>query len=204
MVTDYKEDAMTRYRSRMTKAAPFGGTLVLGLILTAGTTQSPAPHGPGSAVVDVLPSPVQWSGPHSEVRDGRLIQVTDQKAWARLWAEHRGERAERLIAHGGGVAAPRVDFERYLVIAMFRGDTKNRDGEHLVSLEERSNDVRLRFDSYTFQTASFDGPDRGEAASSYGMWLVPRTGKPIVIEENTQGLLGAEPKWTWRRTLPAP
>jgi hypothetical protein len=185
----------TSIRLGILAAAALGGAIALGL--------APAQEQGADASKELI-SPVQWSGPHSRIRDKRLVQIADREAWMELWAEHKGDKAERLIAHGGGVAAPRIDFERYLVVAMFRGETTNCDGESLVSLEEREKDVLLRFDSFTFQTSSFDGPDHGEPASSYGMWLVPRTGKPITIEENTQGLIGREPIWTARGTLVPP
>ena len=195
---------MTRIPSVVLAAALTALTAWLGLGAAAGGSEWSSNCQPEILAAEPLFSPVQWSGPRSEIRDPRLIQITDQESWNRLWTEHQGARAERLIAHGGGVASPRIDFERYLVIAMFRGETTNCDGERLVSLQERKDDVLLRFDSFTFQTSSFDGPDRGEAARSYGLWLVPRTGKPITIEENTQGMLDREPTWTWRTSMPAP
>jgi len=183
---------------------PIGGALAVGTSLPRGAPNGQTPIQPEANAAEQVSSPVRWSGPRSQIRDQRLIQVGDQESWSRLWSEHQGEHVERLIAHGGGVAAPRIDFERFLIVAMFRGDSTNCDGERLVSLHERPQDLFLRFDSYSFQTMSIDGPDHGEAVRPYGIWVVPRTGKPITVEENTQGMLDREPTWTWRKTFPAP
>ena len=48
--------------------------------------------------------------------------------------------------------------------------------------------LRVRFDHKSYQTSGPDGG--GERVQPFGMFVIPRTDKPIVLEENTQGLIG--------------
>lgn len=146
------------------------------------------------------PPVISFSGPHSAITERAFHFITTQATFADLWASHIGEKAERMIAHSGGVIGPTIDFERFAVVAYFRGRSYNCDGEYVISIDEFEDRVRIRFDSHTFQTSSFgDEPDPGERVTPYGIWVISRTNKSIVLEENTQGLIGREPVWTERQ-----
>jgi hypothetical protein len=134
---------------------------------------------------------VSFIGADSAIADRRLVRIGDADAWRALWTEHRGERASRNAFDDP--VAPEIDFDHNIVIANFRGDGWNCHGDFIVSLKERADDVLLRFDSRTFQTAGPDGG--GIRVRPYGIWIIPRFDKPIVVEENVQGLIGRPPKW---------
>lgn len=156
----------------------------------AGADGAPGPDGlPGKPYVAL-------SGHDSAITERRCVRVTDAETWAALWKEHRGEKLETNAS--GWPTTPVIDFERCMVIAVFRGESWNANGEYVESIEEVDRHVRLRFDSHTFQTSGPDGG--GVRVTPFGIWVIARTEKPIVIEENVQGLIGQPPKWKeqWR------
>lgn len=131
---------------------------------------------------------VQFIGHDSRITQPRFVLVKDDAAWASLWSEHIGAAA------GAGAmarhAAPKIDFSRYIVVGAFAGATTNQDGEvaEMVGIEAEL--VRVRYVPSTFQSASAIGgePDRGVATTPYGLWVIERTEKPIVIEQGARGL----------------
>ncbi len=163
--------------------------LILGLA-GAGIAFGVAMAQPGQST---RPPAVQWSGPDSAIEELRWERVRSPEAWRNLWAAHRGERAS--LAAQGWVLAPEIDFERYEVVAYFRGQSANNNGERASAVFVREGVNVLRFDSASFQTASFDGEDKGVAGRAFGIWVIERSDRAIVVEENVQGLIGGEPVW---------
>lgn len=136
---------------------------------------------------------VEWVGAHSKILDKGFQRIRTQQDWEALWHRHTGEGVrfkDAVYAY-----PPRIDFSRFEAIAFFRGPSTNTDGEEVVSIGEVGDALRIRFDSITYQTESFHGEDHGIACEPFGIWVIDRTTKPIVIEENVQGLLNQPPKW---------
>ncbi len=137
---------------------------------------------------------VQWIGADSKRTEPGFEIVRDDAAWRALWGAHTGTDT----TPGGAMrrhAAPEVNFDRCVVVAHFRGRSTNHDGEVVHGVDESAERVRVRFIADTFQTASFDGPDRGVATTPYGIWVLPRTEKPVVIEEGTRELKNEPVRW---------
>jgi hypothetical protein len=144
---------------------------------------------------------VEWVGAHSKILEKGFQRVRTQEDWDALWHRHTGVNAQ--FAHSKDAYPPRIDFSRFEVIAFFRGPATNTDGEEVVSIGEVGDALRIRFDSITYQTMSVSGPDHGEKCEPFGIWVIDRTSKPIVIEENVQGLLNQPPKWKEQRRFEA-
>lgn len=146
------------------------------------------------------PPIVSFYGPRSAITERQYMFITTREAFNKVWERHMGDRAVYFPAHGSGVIAPGIDFERYMVVAHFRGESANCNGE-LATFEVLDDRVQVRFSAMTFQTmASAPGErDLGERVTPFGIWVIPRSDKTIVFEENTQGLLGEDPVWTERR-----
>ncbi len=152
--------------------------LAVGIAVLAGT----ALFGVGIARPEApLPPCVQWVGHDSKFTEPGFRLVRDEESWKTLWAAHTGHAREYGAI--GRHAAPKIDFERYMVVAYFRGPTTNRDGEVLETVHPGEDRLVLRFESWSFQTASFSGPDKGVATTPYGLWVVPASDSEIVIEE---------------------
>lgn len=147
---------------------------------------------------------VSWSGPRSKIDQREFHRVRDAAAWAVLWKRHTGDDAPKLIAHGSGILVPEIDFDRYEVIAFFRGSSTNNDGEVVESVARIGEIVRVRFDSYSFQTASFGPkPDTGAKVTPYGIWVLERTDGAASVEENAQGMKNGAPEWKERHRFEA-
>jgi hypothetical protein len=88
---------------------------------------------------------------------------------------------------------PDVDFERFMAVAVFRGKSVHCNGEYVVEMVEDADRMLLRYDSHTFQTA---GPDGGaQHVTPYGIFIVPRSNKAVVVEENVRGLKNSPAQW---------
>ncbi|MBC7834066.1 MAG: hypothetical protein H7Y88_03075 [Phycisphaerales bacterium] len=148
-------------------------------------------------IADRLTMPfVQWAGHETKCKRIGFVLVTDAAAWRSLWSEHVGR--DDLEGAMGRNEIPSVDFGQCEVLAYFRGPSINRDGESAESIGIDGERVRVRFVGDTFQTA---GPDGGaQRTTSFGMWVVARSGKPITVEEGYHGLKNEPPKWktVWR------
>lgn len=147
------------------------------------------------------PPIVQWYGNDSRIQQRRWELITSAERWRALWEEHRAEGVDRAVQ--GWVQPPEIDFARYAAVALFRGRTINNNGERADAVFVRDGATVIRFDSVSFQTASLDGPDHGEPTVPYGIWLVERSERPILIEENVQGLIGGPAVWKRVHVLPA-
>lgn len=134
---------------------------------------------------------VSFIGHDSLITERRFARVTTKAEWVALLEEHLGDRMPMSLTDWP--LPPVVDFDRYQIVAFFRGSAWNTNGEFVVSVEDRGADWLVRFDSSTFQTMGPDGG--GMRATPFGIWILPRTSKPIVIEENVQGLIGKPPVW---------
>lgn len=149
------------------------------------------------------PPLVSWSGSYSAITTARVLLVSDDQAWERLWKEHAGDKIE-TTGHGLPVW-PRVDFQRCMVLAIFSGSETNGCGVHVLSAAEGDGVVRVRIDWCGFQTSAPPGQkDLGVATSGYGMAVLLRAALPMVVEENVQGLKDQPALWKERARLPAP
>lgn len=145
---------------------------------------------------------VSLQGSSSAVTRGRVEVITDPNRWEVVWKEHKGRTLERT-AHGFDVI-PQVDFQRCMVFAAFTGTAKNGAGIEVTEVLTRDGHTVIRYDRIAFQTASFEGEDKGIDTTDYGFAVLSRTTLPIILEENTQSLIGHPPIWTERQRLPSP
>jgi HEAT repeat protein len=123
------------------------------------------------------------SGHDSGVVKRAYHLVTDDEAWADLWKRHRGG------------PAPEVDFTKTMAVAIFQGRGVNSNGVS-AAVTEDDETIRVRFDDQSYQ--SMGG---GNQVTAYGIFLIPASTKPVVLEEDVQGLIGGEPTWRERARL---
>ncbi len=146
-----------------------------------------------AAIVRSFKPLVSLLGHDSAIKDRRLVRITDKQSWEKLWTEHRGDDIEKA-AGGSWPLFPLIDWDNCFVIAQFAGKTWNCNGEFVEAIDEHEDHITLFFDSATFQTAGPDGG--GIRVTPFGIWVLPRIqGKPWVIQENVQGLIGEPPIW---------
>lgn len=142
------------------------------------------------------PPVVQFVGHDSKIATQRSLLIKDQQSWAKLWSEHSG-KDETPVPPNRHVA-PKIDFSRFMAVAYFAGTSTNVDGAPAVQVLQRDESVAIRFERSTFQTESFgDGArDRGVKTTPFGIWVIDRSGKPVVIEEGRRGLKADPVTWT--------
>ena len=88
-------------------------------------------------------------------------------------------------------------------------ETKHADGEPDLSSEavtEEGSGIRVCYDEMTYQTSSGlndDDGGRGGAVdvTPFGFFVLLRSNKPIVIEDNVQGLKDNPARWKDRAKL---
>ncbi|NUQ68000.1 MAG: hypothetical protein HUU18_06940 [Phycisphaerales bacterium] len=89
-----------------------------------------------------------------------------------------------------------LDIACYFVVGYFRGDGVNCDGEVATEVQVANGQVRIRFTTSTFQTASLGpDPDPGVKTRSFGLWVIERHKGPIVFERERMGLKDEAPSW---------
>jgi hypothetical protein len=179
--------------------------------------------------------PAAWTGSYSAVTARELHRITDAAAWTDLWSRHVGDQAER-DSYGQPVV-PEVNFDHFMVIAIFNGESWNTRSMDIIEQAEIGGELHVRFDAMTYQTMSepFIDPDPLPAGSTheeivkralermdedrarqeankhndpnftraYGLFIVPRHDGPLMLIENTQGLLGQPPIWTEQQRFEA-
>lgn len=137
---------------------------------------------------------VQWMGSYSSIQTPRVELIESGSAWEALYTEHTREKPEKNA--NGFLTWPTIDFDKFVVLAVFAGKAKNSNGYEGVSVTESVAGVLVRIDQVHFQTSSFDGRDAGIATTAYGFLVIPRKVGAWTIEENTQNLIGGPPVWT--------
>jgi hypothetical protein len=144
---------------------------------------------------------VGFSGADSKVKLRQYRKVTSVGDWPELWISHLGlsqiEGEYNWFYNEAGV--PFVDFERCMVISVFQGEGWNSAGVRVVTITEEEDHILLRFDDQSYQTMGPDGG--GQRVTPFGIFVLPRSKKPVVLEENVQGLIGKPPVWKERARL---
>jgi hypothetical protein len=132
-------------------------------------------------------------GADSKVKERGYRLIGSQKELEEIWTKHRGEEPSYFAG------APEVDFDRCLVIAVFEGESMNSAGVESKGILDGEKEVTFRFQGRWYQTLGPGGG--GKKSTAYGFFVIPRTRKPIVLEENVQNLIGGPPVWKERARL---
>lgn len=130
---------------------------------------------------------VVMSGEVSHVAKPLCRRLASPEEWARVWASHLGttvDDAYRPILE--------IDFDRCLIVAIFRGREANVLGIEINSLSEVADLVIIRFSTLGYQSA---GEDADEMSRPYAFIVLPKSNKTIVLQENVQQNKSGEPQW---------
>ncbi len=172
-----------------------GLALACGGSLVAAAQQTSADYPViGAGALDPL---VAWSGPVSAIKKPEFVRITGREAWEQLWERHEGGVRRDNV---GRPFAPEINFEKCEVVAIFQGTRTNSNGVFAVQVIDEPDRIRFRFDERTYQVAfalNDDGakPPPLPPCAPYGLFVLPRSSKPIVIEENVQGMKDQPAKW---------
>jgi hypothetical protein len=139
---------------------------------------------------------VTLAGAHSRIEAADYRRITSAKELTEVWLRHVGAERQSEFYNEAGV--PVVDFARCMVVAAFGGKQVNSAGIYAVSLTEEKDRVLLRFDHRGYQS----GPE-GDRVTPYGFFFIPRSAKPLVLEDNVQHMIGGQPVWKERARFEA-
>ena len=129
----------------------------------------------------------KWTGADSEIVEARCEVLSDKEAWSALWMEHTINPMDDPI---DPPKLPDVDFDKELVVAVFGGQGFNSKGYFVEEILNARSGWVIRVDETTYQTVN--GADN---VSPYGIWVVPKDGGSIVVEENVRSLKNKGPLW---------
>lgn len=156
---------------------------------------------------------VAWTGSYSSIETRQIVRINDTKAWRDLWIRHRGDTIEQNAL--GFPVVPEIDFDRYMVIAIFAGEGPGSAGYELAEAREivqpgvtvrdgpppaGARVLRVRLASRVYQTAGDLDPPK---TTAYGFFVLPRTELLTLIELARYHGIGEPPTWH-RATMLSP
>jgi hypothetical protein len=118
-------------------------------------------------------------------------RIESPEAWNALWLRHNTgtEKPEKVP-----VTMPKaeVDFGRCMVVAVFDGKRNNCDGFKMHSVLESDEQITVRIQGRYFATAR----DEVQKTAAWGIFVLPRSTKRLLIELDTRSDKVDPPKWT--------
>lgn len=172
---------------------------LLGMICLLDGSIAPAEEVP--AAKQIKPC-VEINGADSHLAIRRYFRITSNELWTRVWQIHHGMKlTDPQNQRHHPLTFPTIDFDNYMVIGIFQGEGKNCTGLTAFSISEEDTRIVFRYDENSYQTIGPVG-EEGDTVTAYGFFVLPRSSKPVVIEENVQRYLGKPPIWKERITFP--
>jgi len=135
----------------------------------------------------------EWSGSVG-VRDQELYcLVGSDEDWDKLRSELFGPKPTDIPT------TSELDFKKEMLLVYYTGKDIDWQGIKTDLAVEDETRILIRVHQNTFQTfsANFGSPSPpAPKTHPYGLFVLPRReGKPVVLEHNTQGILGGPPFW---------
>jgi hypothetical protein len=171
--------------------------LISAMLIVSATLMFARVEAPTSRPANELKPLVEFSGAHSRVDKTTYERITSLKEFRKAYLRHLGKDPERFDEYYNPDNVPTIDFDRCMVIAIFQGSSWNSAGVRVMSITEDSDRLLVRFDNRAYQTSGdFNtGDGGGRKVTAYGMFVLPRTDKAIVLEEDVNPYLRPPPAW---------
>ncbi|MCC6908186.1 MAG: hypothetical protein IT430_09620 [Phycisphaerales bacterium] len=132
---------------------------------------------------------VTWSGAFSQVRQPAIERAVSREQWAALWKRHVGRNGERNATNV--LVIPEIDFDSCMVVAVFGGEMTQCNGSRIVRIDEFDDHLLLRYERLDFEVSVRNGADaRLVDVTPYGIFVLPRSHKRIVVEEAVPSMFG--------------
>jgi hypothetical protein len=139
------------------------------------------------------------TGTNTYIKARACSLIATPERWADLWLRHTGQNADGMYAKGrykfwnnpGGV--PVVDFTRCVVVALIQGPGVNSEGLDVAEVVNDGDTTLLRLAEKWYQST-----DTAHPVAVYGFFVMPRSNKALVVEENIQRAIGQSPDWKER------
>jgi hypothetical protein len=151
-----------------------------------------------------------WTGADSEIEKETFVRCASQTDWEQLWQKHRGvdqwgtplkQPMDDKQEQGHRQFCPKVDFDSYMIVAVFCGKLGDF-GMYVDSVLDEPQFLRVRYGVVTAQRMP-RGPRLEKPVHGYMFVVIPRTQKAIVIEEGTRQVKDHPLDWKERIKLAA-
>jgi hypothetical protein len=141
------------------------------------------------------------TGNDSQIKERSYHRIMSEDEWIKIWQQHRGVRVSKdYDFFYNPLGLPDINFEKCMVIAAFQGSGWNSAGLRAISVHEEKDRILLRFVSKGYQTGGPEGG--GKQVTVYGFFLLPRSDKTVVVEEEQRFLDRRVPTlWQERATF---
>jgi hypothetical protein len=155
---------------------------------------------------------VTLTGTDSRVQQNSYHRIQSEKEWIHIWQRYKGEKESsdyNIFYNPLGV--PVVDFQQCMVIAICQGQLANTAGLTPVEILEEKDRILFRFVHKSYQTQETDAKEVAPGVTEfpnvklvnvYGFFVVPRSTKTVVIEQDVHRIKGRPPQWKQLATLP--
>lgn len=144
------------------------------------------------------------TGTDSQIKEQHCYLIRSEKEWVKIWFRHKGiKEPESYDRYYNPLSLPEINFDKCVVLAIFQGNGWNSAGLKVVDLLESKDRILLRFDEKSYQTMGSDLAGGANKVTVYGFFVMPRSDKTLIIEENVQNLLGQPPVWKQRAKFDA-
>lgn len=136
------------------------------------------------ALATLLSDPVvTWTGPDSRITTPRQTLIQSEADWLALWSEHVGKSGSIVGLSGAEaharIGAPRINFERHTVVAVFAGRKPGLGG-----FSARCEETGER---YVLTLSELAARDRQRETTAYGLFLIDKQKKPVAIKITLSG-----------------
>jgi hypothetical protein len=166
---------------------------VLAVLVLPPSPVAPSREPTGSTTSKPL---VSLSGRFSKIKDERLLLITSEKEWKRLWIEHKTGDPNNWPPGD----ALEVDFARAVLLAVFQGEGVFYCGYRVDSVREEHERITVRVHPSTFQV----GPgNTAFGSSAWGVFVLARADKALVVERGEKLEVNSPHKWTHWKMFPA-
>ena len=133
---------------------------------------------------------VTITGDDSKISQQKFHRIRSIDDWAKVWQQHSGQGdvkyknfKNEYDKFYNTLNLPLVDFDNYMVIAILRGSGWNNAGLRAESISESPDGITFRFVDKGYSTTGPDGG--GKEVNVYGFFIVPRSNKPLILEEQS-------------------
>jgi hypothetical protein len=143
------------------------------------------------------------TGADSRMDKTAYHRVASAEAFRKLWLRHLGKSEDGAFLERAPALA--IDFDRCMVLAIFRCEKGYSRGLNVVSVAEGKETITLRFEDLGSQVAAPLGGALPvtSVTPAYAFVVLPSSTKSVVLEEAVRDLKDQPPAWKERARLEA-
>ncbi len=165
-------------------------------VLSAGGLSSGRSEEKGAADIKTRSPAVVWSGANSAIEGPAYMRITSDRQWRDLWLRHSGIKPKAHDELHNSPCIPTVDFRRFMVIAVFVGERNCTQGIRVRPAAEDAKLLRVRY------SVQFYAHFRKDITRPYGILVLPRVSKTVIVEEMGANDAKGKPIWHKKQEFP--